>query len=128
MAKVHQEVTFSAPPASIYRALIDSATHAKFTGAPAQIRAEVGGSWSAYNGGISGITLELVPNELLVQTWRAGSWPAGAHSLVKFALTPEGKGTKVTLDHDALSDEQVPHIEGGWEKMYWEPLRKYLSE
>jgi hypothetical protein len=33
----------------------------------------------------------------------------------------------LTLDHDALADDQVPHIEGGWSKMYWEPLRAYLQ-
>ena len=127
MAKVQQEVTFSAPPASIYEALVSSATHSQFTGAPAEIDAKVGGLWSAYGGKISGVTLELVPNALLVQTWRAANWPAGSHSVVKFVLAPEGQGTKLTLDHDALSDEQVPHIAGGWEKMYWEPLRKYVA-
>lgn len=46
--------------------------------------------------------------------------------MVRFELAPDGHGTLV-LDHDALADDQVPHIEAGWPKMYWEPLRKYLD-
>ncbi len=83
--------------------------------------------WSAYGGKISGVNLELVPGSLLVQTWRAGNWPAGAHSVVKFELAPAAQGTQLKLEHDALSDEQVPHIDASWERMYWQPLRKYLS-
>jgi uncharacterized protein YndB with AHSA1/START domain len=127
MAKIHQEVTFNAPPAKVYRALLDSAQHAKFTGAPAEIGGSPGDAWSAYGGKISGRNVELVDGVRIVQTWRAGNWPEGAHSVVKFEFTPDGKGTKLVLDHDALADDQVSHIDGGWPKMYWEPLRKYLE-
>jgi uncharacterized protein YndB with AHSA1/START domain len=127
MPKVHQEVTFAAAPAQVYEALVDSAVHAKFTGAPAEIGRNAGDAWSAYGGKIQGRHIELVKDERIVQTWRAGNWPEGQHSLVRFELRPEGNGTKVVLDHDALADDQVPHIDGGWTKMYWEPLRKFLE-
>jgi uncharacterized protein YndB with AHSA1/START domain len=127
MAKIHQEVTFRATPAKVYRALIDSSEHAKFTGAPAEIGTGVGTAWSAYGGKISGRQVELVDSVRIVQTWRAGNWPEGAHSVVRFELTPDGNGTKLVLDHDAVAEEQVQHLDGGWAKMYWEPLRKYLE-
>jgi uncharacterized protein YndB with AHSA1/START domain len=127
MAKIHQEVTFEAAPAQVYRALVDSSQHAKFTRAPAEIGTRVGEAWSAYGGKISGRHIELVDGARIVQTWRAGNWPEGVHSIVRFELKAERGGTKVVLDHDALADDQVPHIDGGWEKMYWEPLRKYLE-
>jgi uncharacterized protein YndB with AHSA1/START domain len=127
MPKIHQEVTFSAPPAQVYEALINSATHTKLTGAPAEIDAKVGGAWSAYGGQISGQNIELLPGVRIVQTWRAGNWPAGSHSLVRFELSADGKGTKLSLDHDAVTEEQAPHLDAGWEKMYWEPMRKFFS-
>ena len=126
MPKISQEVSFSVSPTTVYQALTNSATHGKFTGAPADIDAKVGGAWSAYGGKISGLNIELVEGVRIVQTWRAGNWPAGSHTLVKFELSPEGTGTKLTLDHDAVTDEQLPHLEAGWEKMYWEPMRKFL--
>jgi uncharacterized protein YndB with AHSA1/START domain len=127
MPRIHQEVTFAAPPAKVYRALIESAQHAKFTSAPAEIGAAAGDAWSAYGGKIFGRHVELVDGARIVQTWRAGNWPEGVHSIVRFELTPAGAGTKIVLDHDGLADDQVKHIDGGWAKMYWEPLRKYLE-
>jgi uncharacterized protein YndB with AHSA1/START domain len=127
MAKIHQEVTLSASPKTVYRALMNAAEHAKFTGAPAEIDESVGGAWSAHGGKISGRNVELVPDARIVQTWRAGNWPAGTHSIVRFELKPEGTGTKLVFDHDAVPDDQAAHLEGGWGKMYWEPLRTYLS-
>jgi uncharacterized protein YndB with AHSA1/START domain len=127
MAKVHHEVTFAAPTAKVYRALIDSAQHSKFTGAPAQIGSAAGDAWSAYGGKIFGRHVELVEGKRIVQTWRAGDWPDGVHSIVRFELVPAGSGTKLVLDHDAVTDDQAPHLDGGWTKMYWEPLRRYLE-
>jgi uncharacterized protein YndB with AHSA1/START domain len=127
MPKVHQEVTFAASPDRVYRALMSSAEHAKLTGAPADIGSEAGSAWSAYGGKITGRTIELVPNARIVQVWRAGNWPEGVYSVVKLELSKDGAGTKLVLDHDALADDQVPHIDGGWERMYWAPLRKYLE-
>ena len=127
MPKIHQEVTFAAPPAKVYRALMSSAEHAKLTGAPADIGSDAGSAWSAYGGKISGRTIELVPDARIVQVWRAGNWPEGVYSVVKFELKKDGAGTKLVLDHDALAEDEVPHIEGGWEKMYWGPMRKYLD-
>lgn len=127
MPKIHQEVSLPVPPAKVYEALTNSATHSKFTGAPADIDAKVGGAWSAYGGQISGQNIELVAGVRIVQTWRAGNWPAGTHTLVRFELSPEGNGTKLTLDHDAVTDEQMPHLAAGWENMYWVPLRKFFS-
>ncbi len=72
MAKVHQEVTFSAPPAKICELLMNSASHSKFTGAPAEIGAKAGDAWSAYGGQISGYNIEVVDGVRVVQTWRAG--------------------------------------------------------
>jgi len=111
MAKIHQEVTFAAPPVKVYRALVDSAQHAKFTSAPAEIGPAAGDAWSAYGGKISGRNVELVEESLIVQTWRAGNWPQGVHSIVRFELSPAGSGTRVVLDHDAVADDQVQHLE-----------------
>ena len=108
-------MSFSAPPAKVYEALTNSNVHSQFTGAPADIDAKVGGAWSAYGGKISGQNIELVPGVRIVQTWRAGNWPAGSHTLVRLELSPEGKRySKLTLVHDAVSDEQVPHLAAGW--------------
>jgi hypothetical protein len=42
-------------------------------------------------------------------------------------LEAQGAGTKLVLQHDGFPGEMREHPEGGWHKMYWEPLLRYLS-
>jgi uncharacterized protein YndB with AHSA1/START domain len=124
---IHQEVTFETTPARLYEALMDSAQHAAFTGGPAQISPEVGGTFTCHGGHIEGRHIELVPNERIVQAWRPANWPQGVYSVVRFELKAEGKKTRVTLTHTGLPAEGSAHISEGWKTHYWEPLAKYLA-
>lgn len=127
MARIHQEVSFSAAPAKVYKAIMDAKQHAEFTGAPATIDGKEGGAFSVYGGGVAGRTLELVPNKRIVQAWRGADWPEGIYSIVRLELKDSGGKTKLTLDHDAVPDDQADKLTGGWPKMYWEPLKKFLG-
>jgi uncharacterized protein YndB with AHSA1/START domain len=124
---IHQEVTFKAQPAKVYGALLDSKSFAAFTGAPATIDAKVGGALNAFGGMITGVNVELVPGKRIVQAWRAGNWPEGIHSIVRFELAEASGGTKLTLDHSGAPDGSEQMLEGGWHKMYWEPLAKFVA-
>jgi activator of HSP90 ATPase len=124
---IHQEVKFKASTKEVYDALLDSKSFAAFTGAPATIDAKVGGGLSAFNGMITGINVELVPGRRIVQAWRAGDWPEGIHSIVKFELAAAGDGTKLTLDHSGAPEGSEAMLEDGWHKMYWEPLAKFVG-
>jgi len=127
MPRIHQEVTFPASPAKVYRALIESAQHAAFTGSPAEIGADEGASFSAHGGKVVGRTLELGPDTRIVQAWRISDWPAGLYTIARFELLAEGEKTKLVFDHDGVPEAMAPHLEAGWHRMYWEPLRKYLE-
>jgi uncharacterized protein YndB with AHSA1/START domain len=128
MSAIHQEVTLKASPERVYAALTDAAQFSAFTGgAPAEISREAGGAFSCFGGMITGRNLELVPNRRLVQAWRAGNWGEGVYSVVRFDLEARGGETRLVFDHTGFPEEQRPHLEGGWQKMYWEPLRAYLK-
>jgi activator of HSP90 ATPase len=127
MPKIKQEITFTAPVSKVYEALTQSAAHAAFTGAPAEISGDEGGAFSAYGGKVHGRQIELVPNERVVQAWRAGSWPEGVFSIARYDLSDVGGKTKLVFEQDGVPEDQVGHIDGGWHKMYWEPLRKHLE-
>lgn len=125
---IRQEVTIEASPQRVYDTLLDGKRFSEFTGgAPAVITSEAGGAFSCFNGMITGRNIELIPNQRIVQAWRAGNWPAGVYSIVRFELAPQGDGTKLTLEHTAFPEGASEHLEGGWHKMYWEPLKKYLA-
>ena len=127
MPSIHQEVTFSASPAKVYRALADSAEHAKFTGAPADISPDEGGAFTAHGGHIHGRNVALVPGKRIVQAWRAKGWPEGVYSIVRFELREEAGKTRLVFDQEGVPADAVEHIDSGWKKMYWEPLGRYLD-
>ncbi len=67
---IEQTVTFRARPHEVYEALMDSEKHSQFTGAQASISREIGSSFTAYDGALSGTILEVVPDSKIVQSWR----------------------------------------------------------
>lgn len=125
---IRQEVILEASPKRIYDTLLDAKRFSEFTGgAPAEIDPKAGGAFSCFGGMITGRNIEMSPNRRIVQAWRAGNWPEGAYSIVKFEIEAEGTGSKLTLEHSAFPEGRAQHLEGGWHKMYWEPLKKYLA-
>ena len=134
MSQIHQEVTFNAPPGQVYRALLDAREFAKFTGAPAEIEAEEGGKFVCFGTFITGRIVELVTDKRIVQAWRVFNWPEGVYSIVRFELIPDGWGprasatkTKLVLDQDGAPENEVAHLDPGWGKKYWEPMKKHLG-
>src|SRR5260370_14874053 len=67
LTDLHQEIDIKASRQRIYDALLDSNQFAAFTGMPAEINREPGGTFSVFGGLIIGRNIELVPRERLVQ-------------------------------------------------------------
>jgi activator of HSP90 ATPase len=124
---LHQEVRFKASPQRIYEALLSSQQFAAFSGAPASIDPKVGGAFSMFNGMITGVTVELVPNQRIVQAWRPSHWNPGVFSSVRFELKPEGAETLVVLDHTGFPEGAFDSLSSGWNAHYWQPLTKFLA-
>jgi len=59
-----------ATPEAVYDAWLSSEGHSKMTGGSAQIDPVVGGDFVAWDGYITGTTLELDRPRRIVQTWR----------------------------------------------------------
>lgn len=124
---LHQEIDIKASRERVYEALLDSKQFAAFTGMPAEISREAGGTFRTFGGLIVGRNVELVPKERIVQAWRPADWEAGVYSLVKFELKDWNSQTKVILDHTGFPEGNFRHLDSGWYLRYWEPLRKYLA-
>lgn len=128
LTSLHQEVTFDAAPARIYQALLNSKQFAAFTGPPATIDPKAGGAFSLFGGQVVGRNVELVAGKRIVQAWRPiGDFPDGVYTLVKFELTPKGKGTLVVLDQTGFPPGHYDHLYAGWGEHYWVPLKKFLT-
>ena len=68
------EAVIPATPAEVYSAWLDGDAHAAMTGAEAEGQAEVGSTFEAWGGYISGHNLELVPGQKIVQAWRTSEF------------------------------------------------------
>lgn len=124
---LHQEIDIKANRQRIYDALLDSKQFTAFSGAPAEISREPGGTFSMFGGLIVGRNVEMVPKERIVQAWRPAAWEPGIYSLVKFELKEEGSQTKIVLDHTGFPEGNFRHLDYGWHAHYWEPLKKYVA-
>jgi activator of HSP90 ATPase len=138
---IHQEVTFKASRRQVFEALTSTSKFDALTrlsdglslltapGAKATtISRDVGGPFTLFGGYITGRHVEMVPDELLVQAWRAGSWKKDDYSIVKFALSAEGSECKLVLDHRGFPEGQGKSLAYGWGVHYWEPLAKLLAQ
>ena len=136
---IHQEPSFKATRQRVYEALTDAKQFDKVTQLsgvmksmsqmkmPTEISQQIGGAFALFGGYIVGRHIELVPNELIVQAWRAGSWDRGIYSIVRFELTEQGASTKILFDHAGFPKGQAEHLASGWQANYWAPLEKFLS-
>lgn len=137
---IHQEVVFDATPARVYDALTDAKQFNKvvhlsaamqsmgLSAKPVEMSRELGTSFSAFGGYVSGRQIELVPNQRIVQAWRAGGWDPGIYSIARFELSSSGSGTKLVFDHIGFPQGAAAHLLEGWKSNYWQPLAQLLAQ
>lgn len=136
---IHQEPVFKASRKRVYEALTDVKQFEKviqlsgvmqemhLPDKPVEISREVGGAFALFGGYITGRQVELVPNERIVQAWRAGGWSAGDYSIARFEFVEQGSETKIVFDHKGFPNGTAEVLASGWKAHYWEPLTKLLA-
>lgn len=118
-----------AKASEIYEAWLNSEGHAAMTGSPAQVDGNAGGKFTAWDGYIFGRTLELARNQRIVQAWRTSEFPEDApDSRVEILFEEISGGTKVTLTHSDMPEDQVESYRQGWDDFYFKPMKSYFSK
>lgn len=124
-----QDVVFKGTsPETLYDIYMDGKKHSTATGAHASISPKEGTEYSAHNGYITGKNLQLIPNKLIVQSWRAQSWQEqSVDSTFIIYLEQQGPDTLLHAVHANVPDSAAEDLDKGWHKMYWEPFRLYIA-
>lgn len=118
-----------ATPEKVFRAWLSTEGHAAMTGSPAKVEPRVGGSFTAWDGYISGRTLELKPYTRIVQAWRTTEFPEGsADSRVEISLEAVEGGAKLRLIHSNIPEGQAESYKQGWEDFYFKPMKEYFAK
>jgi activator of HSP90 ATPase len=119
---------FAVSAERLYRAWLSGDVHSAMTGGAAQIDPTVGGLFSAWDGYITGTTLELDPNRRIVQSWRTLEFPTDApDSRLEVALEESADGTRLILKHSQIPAGQGSGYESGWVENYFDPMQEYFA-
>lgn len=120
--------TFNSTASEIYNAWLSSDGHSAITGSTAKVDGSIGGKFTAWDGYIFGTTLELTPNQRIVQAWRTSEFADDApDSRLEVFLKDINDGVKVTLTHSDMPEDQVDSYRQGWEDFYFKPMREYYG-
>jgi uncharacterized protein YndB with AHSA1/START domain len=117
-----------AQPEAIYTAWMSSKGHGEMTGSGARVTARVGSKFSAWDGYISGTTLELKPHSRILQSWRTTDFAEEEpDSLLEIILARTKGGTRVTLNHSKIPAGHGPEYKKGWIDFYFKPMKEYFA-
>jgi activator of HSP90 ATPase len=115
-------------PQVIFKAWLSGSEHSAMTGSAAKSTARVGGAFSAWDGYISGKTLELESPRRILQSWRTTEFsPNAPDSRLEVILEETKSGTKVTFVHTAIPEGQGASYRQGWIDYYFTPMKEYFS-
>ena len=121
-------VTLHADVEEIFNAWLSSNGHSAMTGSAAKVDGKVGGVFTAWDGYIFGKTLKIESPRRIVQAWRTSEFPEGApDSRVDILFEAVKDGTKVTLVHSDMPEDQVESYRQGWEDFYFKPMKEYFG-
>jgi activator of HSP90 ATPase len=122
-------VQLPCPASGLYRMYLDPKQHAAFTGAPVRIAARTGAAFEAFGGALTGTILQLIPNRLIVQSWRSVKFPRrDLDSTLVLSFWPHKAGGIIDLIHINIADSDYTGVSEGWSKYYWIPWRQYLTK
>lgn len=96
-----------------------------WSGYPADMKAEVGYVFSLWEGDITGVNLEVVPNRRLVQEWFFGE--RDNQSIVRIELKKEQGKTLLELKHTNIPEEVYDEITEGWREYYLGSMKDMLE-
>uniref|UniRef100_A0A0D6R4J1 Activator of Hsp90 ATPase AHSA1-like N-terminal domain-containing protein n=1 Tax=Araucaria cunninghamii TaxID=56994 RepID=A0A0D6R4J1_ARACU len=122
---------FHCRPRDIYDVLMDENRWKGFTQSNAQISREVGGTFSLFDGAVTGVHQDLQQDKLIVQKWRFGNWAEGLYSTVSITFEePEVGITVVKLTQTDVPEEDsfgnatvVENTERGWRELIFHKIR-----
>lgn len=121
--------TFPVKSGLLYRAFLDSAIHSEFTGSPAKVEGRIGGAFTAWDGYISGKTIDLNENRSIKQRWRTTDFnDDDEDSLLEIEFIEEKGRTTLVLKHSSLPEGTGEEYRRGWEDFYLTPLKEYFEK
>lgn len=121
------EFQLSAPVKRVMELLTDAQLVRRWSGGDAIIEAREGGAFSMFDGWVTGRVTRMEEG-VLAFTWRTTDWKEGdKESEVLYTLQSRDGGTRVTVHHTGLPDEEEARShKAGWTEYFFDPLEDYI--
>ena len=117
-----------ASPQVVFNAWLDSDRHSAMTQSPATASTESAGIFTAHDGYINGINLEIDDGQRILQTWRTSEFDdTDPDSSIEIVLKEIPTGTLLTLTHWNIPKDQAESYQSGWQDHYFAPMLEYFS-
>ncbi|CAI5466441.1 unnamed protein product [Closterium sp. Yama58-4] len=122
---------FHCRPSDLYETLMDEKRWMAFTQSKAKLSRDVGGTFSLFDGSVTGVNQRLDENKLIMQKWRFSSWPDGVYSTVCITFEePQVGDTILRLTQTNVPEEDrfgnatvFETTERGWRDLIFARIR-----
>jgi activator of HSP90 ATPase len=127
---ITQTVVFkNTKPEMLYSLYMDEKKHSAAIGAPVKITQKEGAKYSAHGNYITGKTLQLIKNKLIVQSWRSADFKkTDMDSVFILLFAKQGNDALLQMVHANLPEQQYKAIKDGWNVYYWKPWKVFLMK
>jgi uncharacterized protein YndB with AHSA1/START domain len=123
-----QSVVLPASAERLFEMYMNPSTHQAITGSSVNIGDKRGSEFKAFDGALTGTTLEVIKPRLIIKSWRSVNFLAkDPDSTLILSFTSEGDEGRIDLVHLDVPDQDYDGVNQGWEKFYWTPWRAYLA-
>ena len=129
---IQQSIEFKGvSPKELFDTYMDSKKHAAAIGAPVSISRKVGSRFTAFGKGhLLGTILQIVPNRMIVQSWRGQTeWKDNElDSILVLTFENISGGAKITLVQSGVPERSFDKFNKGWKENYWKPWKLYIKQ
>lgn len=124
---IQQRVHFkNTTAAELFDIFLDPKKHSAIHGgAETKISKKEGDSFSLLNGNLTGKNLLVVPDKMIVQTWKGNVWKADDPvSILTLLFSDTKNGAQIEMVH-AFTPTQFTEL---WNEVYWLPIKGLLNQ
>jgi activator of HSP90 ATPase len=123
---IEQTIKFdNTTPETLFDIFTDPEKHGEILGADVIISAKEGAEFSCFNGNVTGKNLLVIPNKMIVQSWRGNVWTMNdLDSILILTFTATKKGAQVYMVH-ANTPDQFDEL---WDAFYWQPMKELIKK